>query len=137
MQSRRGRSLDLAELCRRLDVSREHFIRLFSSYMGMPPMRYYARLKTEAATAMLLSTNLHVGEIAGRLGFESQFSFSRAFRRAMGISPTDYRERFLQKVDFLVDRPSVSGENGGQIPSPSRSISTGDGTSPKSDSRST
>ena len=114
MQSRIGRNLDLAELCRRLDVSREHFIRLFSSYMGMPPMRYYARLKTEAATAMLLSTNLHVGEIAGRLGFESQFSFSRAFRRATGISPTDYRERFLQKVDFVEDRSGVGGENGGE-----------------------
>ena len=111
MQARIGRSLDLAELCRRLDVSREHFIRLFSGYMGMPPMRYYARLKTEAASAMLLSTNLHVGEIADRLGFESQFSFSRAFRRSMGISPTDYRERFLQKVDFVVDRDGENTEN--------------------------
>jgi AraC-like DNA-binding protein len=109
MQARIGRSLDLAELCRKLDVSREHFIRLFSSYMGMPPMRYYARLKTEAATAMLLSTNLHIGEIADRLGFESQFSFSRAFRRSTGISPTDYRERFLQKVDFIVEESGVGG----------------------------
>ncbi|MCX7028338.1 MAG: helix-turn-helix domain-containing protein [Spirochaetes bacterium] len=104
MQSRIERRLDLVELCRRLDVSREHFIRLFSSYMGMPPMRYYARLKIEAARAMLSSTNLHVGEIADKLGFDSQFSFSRAFRRTTGISPSDYRDRFLQKVDFIVDR---------------------------------
>jgi AraC-like DNA-binding protein len=123
MQARIGRSLDLAELCRRLDVSREHFIRLFSGYMGMPPMRYYARLKTEAASAMLLSTNLHVGEIADRLGFESQFSFSRAFRHATGISPTDYRERFLQKVDFVVDRNGENTENGDEAEEPSGAAS--------------
>jgi AraC-like DNA-binding protein len=104
MQTRIERRLDLGELCEFLDVSREHFVRLFSSYMGMPPMRYYARLKIEAARAMLSSTNLHVGEIADKLGFESQFSFSRAFRQSTGISPTDYRDRFLQKVDFVVEK---------------------------------
>lgn len=104
MQARIERRLDLAELCRRLDVSREHFIRLFTARMGMSPMRYYSRLKLEAASAMLLSTNLHVGQIADKLGFETQFSFSRAFRRAMGYSPTAYRESFLQKVDFVVDK---------------------------------
>lgn len=67
-------------------------------------MRYYTRLKTEAARAMLSSTNLHVGEIAEKLGFESQFSFSRAFRKATGLSPRDYRDRFLQKVDFVADQ---------------------------------
>lgn len=104
MQTRIERHLDLCELCEFLDVSREHFVRLFSNYMGMPPMRYYARLKIEAARAMLSSTNLHVGEIADKLCFDSQFSFSRAFRRATGISPTDYRDRFLQKVDFVVEK---------------------------------
>ncbi len=113
MQARIERHLDLSELCDYLDVSREHFVRLFSSYMGMPPMRYYARLKIEAARAMLSSTNLHVGEIADKLEFDSQFSFSRAFRRATGISPTDYRDRFLQKVDFVVEKSAKGGKNPG------------------------
>jgi AraC-like DNA-binding protein len=111
MQARIERHLDLSELCEYLDVSREHFVRLFSSYMGMPPMRYYARLKIEAARAMLSSTNLHVGEIADKLEFDSQFSFSRAFRRATGISPTDYRDRFLQKVDFVVEKNEKGEKN--------------------------
>lgn len=101
MQSRIERDIDLGELCSILDVSREHFVRLFSAGMGMPPMRYYARLKIEAACAMLSSTNLRIGEISDKLGFESQFSFSRAFHKALSISPSDYRDRFLQKVDFV------------------------------------
>lgn len=104
MQARIERRLDLGELCGLLGVSHEHFIRLFTNYMGIPPMRYYARLKIEAARAMLSSTNLHVGEIADKLGFDSQFSFSRAFRHATDVSPTDYRDKFLQKVDFLTEK---------------------------------
>jgi AraC-like DNA-binding protein len=111
MQTRIERHLDLGELCEFLDVSREHFVRLFSSFMGMPPMRYFARLKIEAARAMLSSTNLHVCDIADKLGFDSQFSFSRAFRHATGISPTDYRGRFLQKVDFVVEKGTKNQQN--------------------------
>ena len=60
--------------------------------MCMQLMRYYARLKIE---------------------FDSQLSFSRAFMRATGISPTDYRDRFLQKVDFVVEKNEKSGKNPG------------------------
>ena len=112
MQARIERHLDLGELCEFLDVSREHFVRLFSTCMGMPPMRYYARLKIEAARAMLSSTNLHVGEIADKLGFDSQFSFSRAFRRATDTSPSDYRDKFLQKVDFVAENGKKDKEGG-------------------------
>jgi AraC-like DNA-binding protein len=66
----------------------------------MPPMRYYSRLKIEAARAMLSSTNLRVQEIADKLGYENQFGFARAFRRVSGMSPTQYRATCLQRADF-------------------------------------
>jgi transcriptional regulator GlxA family with amidase domain len=92
--------LELGELCDRIQLSREHFVRLFSERMGMPPMRYYSRLKIEAARAMLSSTNLRVQEIADKLGYENQFNFARAFRRVSGMSPTGYRATCLQRADF-------------------------------------
>ena len=93
-------SLELGELCGRLRLSREHFVRLFSERMGMPPMRYYSRLKVEAAKAMLSSTDLRVQEIADKLGYGNQFNFTRAFRRVSGMSPSDYRAVYLQRRDF-------------------------------------
>jgi AraC-like DNA-binding protein len=93
--------LDLGELCGRIQLSREHFVRLFSERMGMPPMRYYARLKIEAARAMLSSTNLRVQEIADKLGYENQFNFARAFKRVSGMTPTEYRAACLQRPDFV------------------------------------
>ncbi len=92
--------LDLDALCDRLGISREHFVRIFSARMRMPPMRWYARLKIEAARGMLSSTNLRVQEISDKLGYASQFGFARAFKRVAGIPPTEYRARYLQKADF-------------------------------------
>lgn len=92
--------LDLDELCGRLGLSREHFVRIFSLRMRMPPMRYYTRLKIEAARAMLSSTNLSISDISEKLGYASQFGFSRAFKSVAGLSPSEYRARCLQKADF-------------------------------------
>jgi len=100
MQGAIERELDLDTLCARLELSREHFVRIFSTRMRMPPMRYYARLKIEAARAMLSSTNLRVQEISDKLGYANQFGFTRAFKRVIGISPSEYRARYLQKADF-------------------------------------
>jgi AraC-like DNA-binding protein len=96
--------LGLEEICGRIQLSREHFVRLFSARMGMPPMRYYSRLKIEAAQAMLSSTNMRVLEIADKLGFENQFNFTRAFKRVSGMAPTEYRSTCLQRADFAADR---------------------------------
>jgi AraC-like DNA-binding protein len=93
-------SLDLGLICDRIQLSREHFVRLFTERMGMPPMRYYSRLKIEAARAMLSSTNLRVQEIADKLGYENQFNFARAFKRVAGMPPTEYRATCLQRADF-------------------------------------
>jgi AraC-like DNA-binding protein len=102
MQSSIEGDLDLGVLCERIKLSREHFVRLFSERMGMPPMRYYSRLKIEAACAMLSSTNLRVQEIADKLGYENQFGFARAFKRVSGMPPTEYRATCLQRSDFVV-----------------------------------
>lgn len=100
MQASIEGQLDLDGLCRRLGLSREHFVRLFSQRMRMPPMRYYGRLKIEAARAMLSSTNLGISVISQKLGYASQFGFSRAFKSVAGLSPSEYRARCLQKADF-------------------------------------
>jgi AraC-like DNA-binding protein/mannose-6-phosphate isomerase-like protein (cupin superfamily) len=93
---------DLTAICSRLGISREHFVRLFTERMGTPPMKYYARLKIEAARAMLASTNLRISEISDKLGFADQFAFSRSFKRESGLSPSRYRAQCLQKEEFRV-----------------------------------
>lgn len=103
LQNAIDKPLDLSKLCQRLELTREHFVRLFTERMGMPPMRYYTRLKIEAAQAMLSSSNLQVQEISGKLSFANPFNFTRAFKRVSGLSPTEYRARCLQRADFVAE----------------------------------
>lgn len=77
-----------AELCR---VDKSYFYKLFKARFGVSPNRYRTQLRLAAAKDMLLHTDLGVGEIAARIGFEDPYYFSRFFTKACGMSPRRYR----------------------------------------------
>lgn len=82
-----GRLADLANL------SAFHFTRMFTAAMGTSPARYVSTRRLKNAMAMLAIGKLPLSEIAHRSCFSSQASFNRAFRRATGVSPGEYRRR--------------------------------------------
>ncbi len=88
----------LQSLSGRLSLSSAYLVRLFREKMRTTPMKYYSRLKVEAASSMLISTEMTVSEIADRLCFSSEFHFSRNFKQATGLAPTEYRRRYLQHL---------------------------------------
>ncbi len=71
-------------------MSTVYFRKLFTKRYGVSPMKYVANVKIETAKNLLLSGNLSVSEIAEVVGFSSVYSFSRAFKKAIGDSPTDF-----------------------------------------------
>ena len=70
---------------------------VFREEMHMTPYQYFMRLRTEAAAAELITTDLSVAEIAERYAFENQFHFSKVFKRCTGLTPTAYRHCYMQK----------------------------------------
>jgi AraC-like DNA-binding protein len=90
-------SVKLAEVSERLRISEEHLIKLFRRKIGITPMRYYQNLKMEAAVSLLLNTSMSVKEIAWRLGFSSQYHFSRNFKLYSNASPTEYRAAYFAR----------------------------------------
>jgi AraC-like DNA-binding protein len=50
-------------------------------------MRYAARSKMQLALQSLQNDGARIGELAGRLGYQSEAAFSRAFKRHVGVSP--------------------------------------------------
>ena len=77
----------LAHLAR---LSPHYFCRAFKQSLGLPPHRYHGIRRIERAKAMLASPNYSVTEIGMRLGFSETSSFSTAFRKATGLTPTAY-----------------------------------------------
>ncbi len=63
----------------------------FAATMGVPPHRYVSRRRLESAKAMIATERASLCEIAFDCRFSSQSSFTRAFRRATGMTPAEYR----------------------------------------------
>lgn len=60
---------------------------------GQPPAHYLTRLRCEEAQRLLTRTDLSVAEIGERVGIEDPFSFSRTFKRTVGLSPLSFRRQ--------------------------------------------
>ena len=87
--------ISLGDVCEQLKITEEYLIRLFKRHMNMTPMRYLNNLKMETATSLLLNSDLSVKEISWKLGFSSQYHFSRNFKAYSGCTPTDYRSNYF------------------------------------------
>jgi len=83
--------IKLPELAGELGITESYLIRLFRRKLNITPMKYYSRLKVEAAAALLADTSLAIYEIADRLNFYSEYHFSRVFKHYTGTAPSLYR----------------------------------------------
>lgn len=90
--------IKLAQLAAVAGYSPFHFARKFALAMGVPPHRYISRLRIENAMAELAAGKLPLAQIALNAQFSSQASFTRAFHRATGLAPMEYRRRRFQRV---------------------------------------
>jgi transcriptional regulator GlxA family with amidase domain len=81
----------VADLAARVGLSRAAFSRRFGEAVGESPMAYVKRWRMALAADFLADPELPVGRIATRVGYQSPFTFSAAFKAHVGTSPSDYR----------------------------------------------
>lgn len=86
-----GEQISLADLARLAHLSIFHFSRAFKQTFGMPPHRYHTSRRIERAKILLASLSQSVTEIALDTGFSDTSSFTAAFRKWTGRTPTEYR----------------------------------------------
>lgn len=72
-------------------VSPFHFSRLFHATVGVPPGRYLTAVRLFEAKRLLLTTWMNVADIVATIGYSSVGTFTTRFTRAVGLSPTQYR----------------------------------------------
>jgi AraC-like DNA-binding protein len=85
----------VADLARKVDMSRTAFAARFRGLVGEPPMSYLARVRLGHAAGYLSATDRTVRQIAHMVGYENESSLSKAFRRAFGRAPGEYRRQQL------------------------------------------
>jgi AraC-like DNA-binding protein len=86
--SREWTAIELAE---RVGMSRTRFFERFSELLGEPPAKYVARWRVLAAADLLRDRALSLQIVAERVGYASEDSLGRAFKRHMGMSVGEWR----------------------------------------------
>ena len=89
------KNTNLDELSKIAMYSKKQVTREFKKYYNDTPYNYLITLKIKAAKRLLEITDMPIKEIADRLCFENQHYFSKAFKRKVGISPTEYKKSFI------------------------------------------
>ena len=88
--------LSLETVGHALNISAYHLAHLFKNEMGLPPMQYVMKRRMGEAQTRLMDTAAPVADIAAELGYSNPWNFSSAFRRCVGMNPSEYRRVFRQ-----------------------------------------
>lgn len=93
-------------LAERANMSLRSLYRWFVATAGMPPADWVENARLEVAKRLLEQTRDRLDQVARHSGFGSYERMRRTFARRLGISPSDYRERFsrpLPSLDNAID----------------------------------
>jgi transcriptional regulator GlxA family with amidase domain len=89
-----GGDLSVPALAERASLSPRQFSRAFAAEAGVTPGRYVDQVRLEAARRQLEDSTDSIEQIAAGCGYGTPETMRRAFLRALGASPADYRRRF-------------------------------------------
>jgi AraC-like DNA-binding protein len=92
IEAQSQREIDLEDIARQAGVSPFHFLRSFSSVLGVTPHQYLVRSRLRRAARYLTEDNKPVTDVAYDVGFNDLSNFVRTFHRAAGVSPLKFRQ---------------------------------------------
>jgi YesN/AraC family two-component response regulator len=85
--------ISLGDVANSVNTSTFYFCKMFKKSTGLNFTDYLSRVRVEKAKNLLLNPNLRISEIAYEVGFQSLTHFNRVFRKLVGQSPTQYRQK--------------------------------------------
>ena len=93
MHAQPERRWTVEALAREAAVSRSVLDARFREVLGRSPIRYLTEWRMHLAEDLLVTTDLSVGTIARRVGYDAEEAFSRAFKRSHGSAPSVWRSK--------------------------------------------
>ncbi len=84
--------IPVSDYAERLGISPDYLQKVVKRFTGKPPVAWIREAVILEAKALLLSSDLTVGEISGRVGVDDPAYFSRLFKKETGLTPVQYRK---------------------------------------------
>ena len=91
------RDISLEEVSRSVDISSYYFSKLFKEETGENFIEYLTAIRIEKAKELLHHRENSIKNISIETGYSDPNYFSRIFKKQVGITPTEYRERAYEK----------------------------------------
>ena len=98
IKSNMWESISVKTMADMAGLSERRFRQVFKDITGMQPKKYVDNLKIGMAEELLKNTPFSLSEISDRLGYSSQFHFSKAFKKIRGMTPSRYRRINKQEI---------------------------------------
>ena len=90
-----SRIFRLADVAKQIDLSPNHLSAIFRKAVGYTPMEYFQRRRIHHVSRMLLNPQASVTDVSYSLGYADAAHLSRVFKQFHGITPREYRKKFL------------------------------------------
>jgi AraC family transcriptional regulator len=104
IEAHAAEAIDLHGLARRVGLSPYHYLRIFSSSLGVTPHQYLVRRRLCRAAQLLTEEDRAITDIAFDTGFGDLSNFVRSFHRAAGVSPRGFRRAARGDRKIFQDR---------------------------------
>ncbi|MBP1991544.1 helix-turn-helix domain-containing protein [Paenibacillus eucommiae] len=86
-------AIEIRDVAHRFGMTPVQLIRRFKTAYSVNPLQYLTSIRVKQASRLLLITDWTLDVIAGKCGYENGFYLSRVFRKAMGVSPSEFRKQ--------------------------------------------
>lgn len=88
-----SKTISLQEMAEYVHTSREYLCRIFNEITSVSPVVYLNHYRIQQSTFLLLDKSMSISDIAFSCGFHNSSYFNKLFKRYMGCTPTEFRER--------------------------------------------
>lgn len=94
MEENYWKNLLVEDVEKKVNISPRQFKRRFKNATGETALNYIQKLRIESAKTMLIKNNKNIDEITFAIGYENSSTFRKLFKKHVGITPSQYRDKF-------------------------------------------
>lgn len=92
-----NKDISIAQISKSLNIDRSHFFKCFRDVMNISPQQYLINFRLGKAQDLLRKSGFSISTISSLVGFSSPEYFSKIFKNHVGITPVEFRGKYLKK----------------------------------------